>query len=54
MAGITHIEIKESAEELETLVRQQNDARRKSLVTSAIHDKNSKYERVCDAFGKPT
>lgn len=29
MAGITHIEIKESAEELETLVRQQNNARLK-------------------------
>jgi hypothetical protein len=47
MAGITHIEIKQSAEELETLVRQQNNGRRKSSLTSALHDKNSRYERVC-------
>jgi len=38
MAGITHIDIKESAEELEAYVRQQKNARIKERVLTKLTD----------------
>lgn len=40
MAGVTHIEIQESAEELETLIRQQNNARLKERLQALYMIKN--------------
>jgi transposase len=40
MSGLTHIEIQESAEELETLIRQQNNARLKERLQALYMIKN--------------
>ncbi|WP_375509748.1 hypothetical protein [uncultured Nostoc sp.] len=40
MAGVTHIDIQESVEELEVLVRQQNDARIKERLQALYMIKN--------------
>ncbi|MGH8001148.1 MAG: hypothetical protein ACREPR_17400 [Brasilonema sp.] len=40
MAGVTHIEIQESVEELEALVRQQNNARLKERLQALYMIKN--------------
>ena len=48
MAGVTHINIQESVEELESLVRQQSNQRLKERLRRPLHDQESRYECVCD------
>ena len=48
MAGVTHINIQESVEELESLVRQQSNPLLKERLRRTLHDQESRYECVCD------